>query len=411
METADTTIYPISLLEVAPTSVSKSIEWYVTEQTEDNKEFKVIHRANASDINTQNPLDSVQVGVTSTGKSMRWYVDEQIFKGKWREEVIPSEIVGLSRPIVVFRAPRTTNLITYAWHGDKDTFCPPIWWDLAVGSGACGLGCRACFLMLTHRIKRDPWRHLLYENVESFFLASQKWLIDPQRHPFHTLGVGIDRSDSLLYEGVTGHVRRLAPLFASEVTNPKKCKLILLTKSTNTHYLKDISQNQRKNVIVSFSLNPEPVADLWEGKWPDGQRITPSIAKRLEAAAYAQELGFEIRVRIDPILTPLGWEDYYDNFVKQIKRLGVNFRYWTLGTYREKNSQLQDWASRWGLSPMEWQPEDGELVHDGTHWHLSTKRRTEIYQTVRDIIKSQFSEAKISLCKETHIIRKKTSFM
>ncbi len=30
-------------------------------------------------------------------------------------------------------------------------------------------------------------------------------------------------------------------------------------------------------------------------------------------------------------------------------RIGVRFRYWTLGTYREKNTQLLDWARRWGL--------------------------------------------------------------
>jgi DNA repair photolyase len=260
--------------------------------------------------------------------------------------------------------------------------------------------------MLTHRVMRDPWRHLLYDNMEDFATASRKWLIDPIRKPFHTLGVGIDRSDSLLYEGVTGHVRQLAPLFANEKTNPKNCKLILLTKSTNTHYLADIDQAARSNIVVSFSLNPESVADLWEGKWPDGERITRSIADRLEAVMLAQEMGFEVRVRIDPILTPPGWQDYYRDFVQQVHQAGIEFRYWTLGTYREKNAQLQAWAQRWGLQPMEWQPEEDELVHDGTHWHLSIQRRVEIYQTVRELIREEFPEAKVSLCKETHSIRK-----
>lgn len=369
-------------------------------------EFVEVH--DSLDI-VQHPLDLVEVGTTSTGKRMDWFVDEQVATGKWREEMIPAEVVGLSRPLTVFRSSRTANLITHDWHGDKNTFCPPIWWDLAIGSGACGLGCRACFLMLTHRIKRDPWRHLLYENIDSFFRASEKWLVDPQRKSFHTLGVGIDRSDSLLYEGVTGHVRRLAPLFASEITNPRNCKLILLTKSINTHYLQEIPQKQRNNVVVSFSLNPEPIADLWEGKWPDGVRITPPVVKRLEAAAFAQELGFEIRIRVDPILTPFGWEDYYNDFVKQTKQLGIDFRYWTLGTYREKNSQLQAWAARWGLQPMEWQPDDGELVKDGTHWHLPEGRRVEIYRIMRDLISGYFQQAKLSLCKESHVIREEVA--
>ena len=231
-------------------------------------------------------------------------------------------------------------------------------------------------------------------------------MLDPKRRPFHTLGVGIDRSDSLLYEGVTGHVRRLAPIFATETSNPKNCKLILLTKSINTYYLAEIPPEGRKNIVVSFSLNPEPIADLWEGKWPDGQRITPPIIQRLEAAVLTRDLGFETRVRVDPILTPPGWQDDYDDFVKQIKQLGLNFSYWTLGTYREKNSQLLAWAARWGLSPMEWQPAEDELVQDGTHWHVQAEKRIGIYRRVKDAIHQHFPEARVSLCKETNSLRK-----
>ncbi len=353
--------------------------------------------------------EQLKMAMTSAGRPIDWYVNEQVVKGKWREETIPAEIVGLARPLKVFRAVRATNLIVYHWHGDKHTFCPPIWWDLAIGSGACGLGCRTCFLMLTHRITRDPWRHLLYENVADFLKITKKWLLDSQRKPFHTLGVGIDRSDSLLYEGVTRQVRSIAPLFGEESTNPNHAKLILVTKSVNTHYLDQLPKNCRQNVVVSFSLSPEPIADLWEGKWPDGERITPPITKRLEAAHLAQELGFEIRIRLDPILTPLGWQDCYHDFVKEVKTLGLNFRYWTLGTYRQKNSQLQAWAKRWGLPKMEWQPNYDELVKDGTHWHISPERRLEIYRSAREIILGQFPQASISLCKESHTIRKELS--
>lgn len=346
----------------------------------------------------------VEARTTSQGRPITWYVDEQVEKENWTLETVPAEIVGLSRPLSVFRAPRSTNLITYDWHGDADTFCPPMWWDLAIGSGACGLGCRACFLMLTHRIRRDPWRHLLYNNYEDFTHAVEKWLIDSKRRSQHTMGIGIDRSDSLLYEGVTGHVRRLAPLFASSTTNPNNCRMILLTKSANTHYLADIPPADRKNIIATFSLNPEPVADLWEGKWPDGERITPSIARRLEAVMLAQELGYEVRVRVDPILTPPRWEELYADFVAEVARMGINFRYWTLGTYREKNKQLDGWRERWGLPPMEWEPDD--MVADGTHRHLPPERRVEIYCTVRDLIRRELPRAKVSLCKETHEVRK-----
>lgn len=352
-------------------------------------------------------LKKRKIKSTQKGKKISWFVEQQSAEQVWREQVIPAPVVGLSRDITIFRAARKTNLITYDWHGDKNTFCPPMWWDLAIGSGACGLGCRACFLMLTHRVKRDPFRHLLYDNLDDFHRAAERWLRDKTRRRQHTLGVGIDRSDSLLYEGVAPHVRNLAPLFGSPKHNIQNNKLILLTKTANTGYLEDILPDNRHNIVVSFSLNPEPVADLWEGKWPDtGERITPSIAERLLAVQHAQELGFEVRVRIDPILTPPDWEQYYVDFLDQVKNLKLDFSYWTLGTYREKNAQLDAWRERWGLPEMEWEPDDSEMEKDGTHRHLSAKRRVQIYRSVTDIIKNQFPQAKVSLCKETHVVRK-----
>ena len=149
--------------------------------------------------------------------------------------------------------------------------------------------------------------------------------------------------------------------------------------------------SHRRNIVASFSLNPESIADLWEGKWPDtGERITPSIEARLDAVKYAQDLGYEVRVRVDPILTPFGWEDEYARFVSQVKKKKIEFRYWTLGTYREKNAQLDAWRARWGLPEMEWQPDDNEMVKDGTHRHLSEERRIEIYQKVTEIIRHEF---------------------
>jgi len=68
------------------------------------------------------PEVSAEIHTTSAGKPITWYVDEQVENGNWTPEVIPAEIVGLSRPLTVFRAPRHTNLITYDWHGDDETF-------------------------------------------------------------------------------------------------------------------------------------------------------------------------------------------------------------------------------------------------------------------------------------------------
>ena len=141
-------------------------------------------------------------------------------------------------------------------------------------------------------------------------------------------------------------------------------------------------------------------------KREDGTRITPQVARRLEAAKHAQDLGFEVRARIDPILTPEGWEEHYRAFFAEIKRLGIHFTYYTLGTFRQKNDQLAAWGAYWGLAPMEWQPEPGEMVKHGTHEHLPAERRLAIYTAVRDMIRAELPGARVSLCKETNDVRK-----
>lgn len=171
-------------------------------------------------------------GFANNGKPFDHVVKNKVAKGELRLECLPAETLGTTRPIEVYRAKRAKNNIIKPWESDTDddSYCPAYWADVAIGRGACGYRCRACFLMLTHRTFCDPSRHVLYENVSDYENAVRKEL----RRSGRNLGLGIDCSDSLLYEGVTGHVRRLIPLFANKETNPFGRKLILLTKSTTS---------------------------------------------------------------------------------------------------------------------------------------------------------------------------------
>jgi hypothetical protein len=243
-------------------------------------------------------------GLTAENRPFDWYVREKVQRGEWRLECVGAEVLGLCRPLEVYRASRTANFIKpWPQTDDAEVYCPAHWADLAIGRGACGLRCRACFLILTHRLFCDPSRHVVYENVADYEREVRRWLKKPNRR---NVGLGIDCSDSLLYEGLTGHARRLLPMSANPTTNPQGCKLVLLTKSTNVHYLEGLPTN---NVLLTFSLNPEPIADLWEGKFDDGVRVTPSVAARLEASRQGQNMGFEVRWRIDPIFPVDSWQD------------------------------------------------------------------------------------------------------
>lgn len=350
------------------------------------------------------------------------FIEKQVRSGKWRPERVPARVAGTSRDLTIYRARRAGILIKHDWHGDAATFCPPRWYDLGIGSGACGFGCRACFLMLTFRAMRDPLAPLIYDNIEDFVAEVRNWLRAERwrstwvpagsqatarwipRTATDTLGLGVDCCDSLLYEGVTGLARRLIPLFADPAANPKGNQLVLLTKSANAHYLQGLPT---RNVAVTFSLNPEPAADLWEGKWADTlERITPPIAARLRASIAAQEMGFEVRWRVDPVLTPPGWEALYERFFQEAAALGCRPSWITLGTYREKTAQLDLWRARWGLPLMEWRP--AAMEQDGSHRHLSETTRADIYAEVHRGIRAAWPGAvpSVELCKETHAVRK-----
>jgi len=343
-----------------------------------------------------------QAGFTENGKPFDHVVKRKVAKDEYRLECLTAETLGTTRPIEVYRATRARGNIIKPWESsaDDDSYCPAHWADIAIGRGACGFRCRACFLMLTHRTFCDPSRHVLYQNIDDYVQAVSKELT----HPGPNLGLGIDCSDSLLYEGVTGHARRLVPLFADNGTNPFGRKLILLTKSTNIHYLEGLPT---ANVLMTFSLNPEPVADLWEGKWNDGLRITPYVKDRLAASAKAQRMGFEVRWRIDPILPVNGWEKMYQEFFFAAAAEEHCPTRMTLGTYREMGRSLLTIAKKWGLPPMEFLP--GELTKDGMHYHIPEGQRVDIYRQLVTFIRSAWQPTGavpiIALCKETRSIR------
>jgi DNA repair photolyase len=345
----------------------------------------------------------VHPGRTSAGKSFDWYVNEKAARGEWRLECIRADVLGLQRPLEVYRAVRKTGLIRPWKRSDReDSYCPAHWADLRIGRGACGLRCRGCFLLMTHRVFCDPSRHVLYENVRDYVYEVRRWLQKPDRR---NLGLGIDCSDSLLYEGVTGHARRLVPIFASDATNPHRCGLFLLTKSANVRYLEGLPT---ENVRVTFSLNPERIADLWEGKFQDGFRVTPPVARRLEASLRAQEMGFEIRWRLDPIFPVPGWQDAYAEFLQAAVRDGHRPTRITLGTYRETQASLRTFAEGWGLLPVEWART--ELEADGDHYHLPRVERIRIYNTLTAMIREEWrgggGQPIVALCKEPLSIRR-----
>jgi len=352
-------------------------------------------------IDNPTPEELAQIrptpGITKAGIPFDHYVQSRLASGKLRLECVCADFLGLVRPLEIYRAKRASSFIkSWTRTSTTNSYCPGNWADLGIGSGPCGLRCRSCFLLLTHRTMKDPSRHLVYDNTDDCERQVRRWLKKPNRQ---TLGLGIDSSDSLLYEGVTGHARRLIPIFADPASNPHGVKLLLLTKSTNVHYLQGLPTT---NVITSFSLNPEPIADLWEGKFNDGVRVTPPIADRLQAALQTQAMGFEVRWRVDPIFAVDNWRQIYGGFFSAAATAGHHPTRITIGTYRETNRGMAAFSHGWGQPPMEIFLND--LVKEGDHYHLPVELRVAIYSHLSDAIQSAWQgtghQPVVALCKE-----------
>ena len=105
----------------------------------------------------------------------------------------------------------------------------------------------------------------------------------------------------------------------------------------------------------------------------------------MRASLRGQEMGFEVRWRIDPIFPTDGWQETYQELFVTAARDGHRPTRITLGTYREMQPSLMTFARGWGLPPLECTPP--KLQKDGSHFHLSGCERVTIYRFLFDAIK------------------------
>ncbi|MFQ6077079.1 MAG: radical SAM protein [Candidatus Bathyarchaeia archaeon] len=109
-----------------------------------------------------------------------------------------------------------------------------------------------------------------------------------------------------------------------------KHRVLFLTKGD---YVRHFLENDwQRNLILSWTLNAEPVSNRWEVGAPD-------LMKRLEAMRRVWEAGYEVRIRIDPEVPIDGWEEEYKHLIDEIFKVILPERI-TLGTLRGLASTL-----------------------------------------------------------------------
>jgi len=172
----------------------------------------------------------------------------------------------------------------------------------------CPFDCSWCYLKGTFRFRPEGIKPVIkdYAKIEQHV----KEFFDVETHghaslPPEILNTG-EIADSLMWEnGYKPFSKFIIPLFESQ----NKHKVLFLTKSTNIKNLLEIEPHNQ--TIISFSLNADKVAKKWEKK-------APPVSKRIEAASKLAKTGYEIRVRIDPMVPISGWQEGYLELIDQI---------------------------------------------------------------------------------------------
>lgn len=226
-------------------------------------------------------------------------------------------------------------------------------------SNGCPYDCSYCYLKLTFRGNVSP---TLFTND----WAELKTELDSM--PTGVFATG-ELADSLAIEPPL-----LTPVldYFSRQTDRY---LLLLTKSSNIEPL--LSRKPSPNIMVSFSINSETAARLYEHGAPDPQ-------ERLTAAHRVKQEGWRVRIRLDPVLVETGLQNY-EPICKAIRTLSPEMT--TLGCLRYFPS-LRRFAPKLPT---------GEVVRasDG-RMRYPVSVRVQTYQQIADWLRFR-----PSLCKET----------
>jgi spore photoproduct lyase len=256
----------------------------------------------------------------------------------------------------------------------------------------CNFWCEYCYLYLTFRTNPISTHFVNYEKMFKEIIAFDKSDIPDT---LRVLNLG-ELCDPLAVEDITGFAEKLIPFVAERTA---KTRLLFLTKGDNIEGLLRLHHDGKS--IMSFSVNTDKVYRHLE------HRTAPPEA-RLLAAQQLQKAGYEIRLRIDPIIIYEGWQEDYIGLVDTIFRYVQPTRI-TIGEYRPSRGLVSHIGSRFPESTL-LRINDG-LVSDGTKLRYPEKKRVAAFRAIIDRIRQQNAEIPLSLCKENPAIWKQLDMM
>jgi len=240
----------------------------------------------------------------------------------------------------------------------------------------CPFDCAWCYLKGTFRFQPTKTKPV-FKDLKKVELHTRRFLEEVETPEILNTG---EIADSLMGEGLDMPFSKfIIPMFEEQTRH----KVLFVTKSDNVKHLLEIEPHNQ--VIISFSLNADEVANRWENK-------APSVERRIEAGRKLSQAGYEVRVRIDPMVPVPEWQKYYLKLVENIFTSFVPSRI-TLGSLRGLQSTVN------GSTDKSWVT----YLKEGSSWgkKIDFKTRHDMYFTVINQLKEKYNYGEVALCKET----------
>jgi len=298
------------------------------------------------------------------------------------EVIVPGDSMEIKiaqgkKTLVIMR--RSSSMIDKFINHDPGAICPAFY--KLVPSTNCVYDCEYCFLQSTYRACR-PFVCAYVIDFQRLAGELYKKLKSHSRPVILNAG---EMSDPLACD-VLGNVPRLVKLF-SQLDN---MRVLFLTKSGYEEVRPLLGLWHAGNTVLAWSINcPEMIETHEHG--------SARLEDRLRAARAAQDAGYEVRLRLDPILAFPGWQDAYEKTIEQVYSHGVQPARITMGTFRMLTPLKHIIAKRFPDTTLLTQP----LEKNGKRLRYKQQTRVSLYRHAIAAIRKHDKSVPIALCKES----------
>lgn len=257
------------------------------------------------------------------------------------------------------------------------------YWTLNVQTH-CPLDCTYCILQNFLNVPVIK----IYTNIENITKEISALLGSEPRRLFR-MGTG-ELTDSLALDPVTRFNQKL-------IRYALKKNMVLEIK-TKTDFVDHLPKIEKRNILVSWSLNPDVFIKSEEFK-------SVSLTRRLKAASCVLQKGYRLGFHLDPLLLLPGWEKHYTKMLRELtSRIPESEVMWiSLGSLRFPPSLKKTIEARFPKTRIT-TAELGKGL-DGKMRYFRQDRE-KIYQRVYDEIRNKWKDVFVYFCMENQTVWK-----